>query len=92
MNTIQKEPYLPRCVRKKELVNYFGENRDFFWTNILTDELLTKWGTSYEAIKNCRALPFDLTEKIYLHFKITDLNEPNYERIRELIDKETRSL
>lgn len=86
MNTIRREPYLPRCVRKKELKHYFGESLEFIWSHIITDELLEEWGTSYEAIKPLRALPAELTEKIYLHFKIGDLNEAYYERIRGMME------
>ena len=86
MNTIQKEAYLPRCVRKKELRHYFGETYKFIWNNIITDELLQGWGSSYKQIKHLRALPADLTEQIYLHFKITDLHEPNHERIKSIVE------
>lgn len=85
MNTIQKEAYLPLCVRKKELRNYFGETYEFLWANIITEELLEEWGSSYEAIRYVRAFTPELTQKIYVHFEITDLNEPNSARIQKII-------
>lgn len=73
----RKVAHLPRCVSKKELVNYWGVEHRYMWRNILTDDLLEEWGYDYKKIKRLVLLPPDLTEKIYIHFKIKDLHGPN---------------
>lgn len=70
----KKEAYRPRCVSKKELIAYWGVKYRYMWANILTDDLLGKWGYDYERIKRLNVLPPDLTAKIYEHFEIYDLS------------------
>ena len=73
--------YLPRCVAKKELKNYFDVSYDELWRKILTVDLLEKWGFEVDEIKKLRLLPPKLTKSIYLHYEIKDLNMTMHEEL-----------
>ena len=66
--------YLPRCVSKKELRNYWGVSRKYLREEIITDDLLEKLDIDIEKYNRLRNLTPDITKKIYLHFEIFDLN------------------
>lgn len=72
---MQQNIYLPVCVSKKELRNYWGVSPATMYRRLLTDDLLREMGYSYEEIKSHRILGPDLTGKIYAHFGITNLNK-----------------
>lgn len=76
---------LPRCVSKGQLKEYFGCSYDFMWANLLTDELLMSWNINLEEVKRRRLLGPDLTRRIYVHFKITDLDANFSEEVRNAI-------
>lgn len=68
---------LPRCVTKYDLITYFGVTYKVLWSRILTDDLLEGWGFPYSGLKQTRTLPPVLTDLIYRHFKISDLDADN---------------
>lgn len=81
--SVVNHPYLPRCVRKKELIGYFGVPYATLWSTILTDDLLEEWGYSYERVKPMRTLDPNLTRIIYDHFKIKNLHQSLLEELKE---------
>lgn len=81
MNKKTREPYLPRCVSKKELAIYFGVSHKWLWANLITEDLINDWGFEIEEVKPRRIFPPDLTLKIYRHFDILDLNLSLYEEL-----------
>lgn len=84
MTVEHRKFYLPRCVSKKDLKNYFGVGYKKLWNSILTEDLLNEWGYSYPEIKKVRVLIPDLTLKIYIHFGITNLLRPVLEDLKEM--------
>lgn len=77
--------YLPRCVAKFELIAYFGCDYKFLWSRLIPDELLHQWGYDSDLVRKCRRLDPDLTQRVYLHYRITDLNSDYSEEIAEMI-------
>ena len=81
-----KKPNLPRCVHKYQLVSYFDCSYDFLWKNLITDDLLMRWGFDLDNVRKCRQLGPDLTKRIYIHFAITDLDADLSAEVRRLIE------
>lgn len=77
----QNDYYLPRCVTKKELKNYFGVSYKEMWNKIITEDLLNEWGYEIDDIKPMRLLTPEITKKIYIHFEIKDLNMDMYQEL-----------
>jgi hypothetical protein len=77
--------YLPRCVAKFELITYFGCDYKFLWSRLIPDELLHQWGYDSDLVRKCRRLDPELTQRIYLHHRIVDLNSDYSAEIAEMI-------
>lgn len=84
-----KKPNLPRCVHKYQLRDYFNCTYDFLWSNIITDDLLLSWNVKLDDIRQCRQFGPDLTRRIYIHFKITDLDADLSAEVRRAIEGKT---
>lgn len=75
MSTSSPGPRRPRCLTKFDLITYFGVSYRTLWRTVITDDLLEGWGFTYkEDIKPSRTLGPILSEHIYGHFGITDLD------------------
>lgn len=81
------QAYLPRCVPKYDLIQYFGCDYSYLWENIVTEEMVSSWGFDWEEIKRKKRLPPEVTLEIYVHYRITDLYENYSERIAQLIEQ-----
>lgn len=74
MSSTAQGSHLPRCVAKHELTTYFGCDYNFLWSRLLPEELLRSWGYDLDEVKRYRRFDTDLTDRIYFHHQITDLN------------------
>lgn len=82
---MDRKARLPRVVSKYDLTQYFGCSFEYLWKEIITDELLESWGYDYDKVKPRKLLGPDLTFKIYLHFRITDLDRSMSEEVIEAL-------
>lgn len=88
MTSVTKEPRLPRCVTKFDLITYFNCNYRYLWRRIITVELLEEWGIDIPALKRARTLDPFLTKRLYEHFKITDLDKRPQDEIEAVTEGE----
>lgn len=84
-----KKPNLPRCVHKYQLRDYFDCTYDFLWSRIITDELLLSWGFDLDEIRRVQQFDHRLTFRIYIHFKITDLDADLSAEVQRAIEGKT---
>lgn len=90
----KKSVFLPRCVTKLQLVNYFGCSYAYLWANVITEDLLEEWGCVDEDLdrfKSAKVIGPKLTRKIYVHFRITDLHSDYSQEISSEIHKLTQA-
>jgi hypothetical protein len=78
MSTSSPGPRRPRCLTKFDLVTYFQVSYRVLWRRIITDDLLEGWGFTYaKHVKPSKTLGPILSDLIYYHFNITDLDADN---------------
>lgn len=82
---VSQEFYLPRCVSKFELIEYFGCDYKFLWARLLPADLLRNWGYDLDKVKRCRRLDPRLTQRVYIHHQIINLNSDYSQEIADLI-------
>jgi hypothetical protein len=78
MSTSSQAPRRPRCLTKYDLITYFKVSYRVLWRRVITDDLLEGWGFTYvEDVKPTKTLSPILSDLIYTHFSITDLDAAN---------------